>query len=108
MNTKLKWRLFAMPVVLACIGLPAVACEQLGSNPVDTLCCKEFTAGADLSGIDWGIEGTAGVSFAAFMQASADFSGAAGAVVGDVTAACQQLAIDLGADEKAVPTTDPA
>lgn len=108
MKTRTKWRLVAMPLALGAIGIPAVACEQIGNNPVETLCCKEFTAGADLSAIDWGIQGTAGTSFGAFMQASADFTGAASAMVNDVAASCQQLAVDLGADEKAVTDTDPA
>src|SRR5262249_3647923 len=68
MKNNLKWRIAAMPIAVACIGIPAVACDSLGSNPLDTVCCKEFTAGADLTGIDWGIKGTAGVSFGAFMQ----------------------------------------
>jgi hypothetical protein len=107
MKTRMKWRFVAMPIALAGIAVPAVACDQVGGgNPLDTLCCKEFTAGADLTAIDWGIQGTAGVSFSAFMQASADFTGAASAMVNDVTASCRQLAIDLNADNTTIQTTD--
>ena len=106
MKTRMKWRLAAMPLVIAGIGIPAVACDSVGSNPLDTVCCKEFTPGADLSGIDWGIQGAEGISFGAFMQASADFTGTAGAVVNDVAAACRQLAIDLDVDDVTIQTTD--
>jgi hypothetical protein len=112
MNIKMKWRLVAAPVALAAIGLSAVACDgDTGlPNPVADLCCKDFTPGADLSAVDWGIKGDANTSasFAALMQAAADFTGAASAAVTDLTAACQQLALDLGAAENAVTTTDPA
>jgi hypothetical protein len=64
--------------------------------------------GADLTGVDWGLEGEVNAQFSAGIQAIADFSGSATAVVSDVGSACQALAIDLGADPKAVTTTDPA
>ena len=107
MKTKMKWRYVAMPLVLGGLAVPAVACDQVGSgNPLDTVCCKEFTPGADLSGIDWAIQGSSSVSFAAFIQASADFTGAASAMVNDVAAACRQLAIDLNLDDATIQTTD--
>src|ERR1043166_6610751 len=106
MNINMKWRLMAMPVALAALGLPAVACDQSSdlTNLPGTLCCTDFTPGADLSAVDWGIKGggKTTASFAAFMQAAADFSGAASAAVTDLTAACQELAIDLGAPENMV------
>jgi hypothetical protein len=106
MKTRMKWRLAAMPLVIAGIAIPAVACEQLPGGGTNPLCCSEFTPGADLSGINWGIEGTEGISFAAFMQASADFAGTAGATVNDVAAACRQLAIDLELDDMTIQTND--
>jgi hypothetical protein len=109
MNIKTKWRFLATPVALAMLGIPAVACDEAGGLPsVPDLCCREFTPGADLTSINWEITGEQSASFAAFMQASADFTGAASAAVTDLTAACQQLAIDLGTDEKAVTETNPA
>lgn len=107
MNTSMKLRFFAAPVALALLGLPAFGCDQVAAAQGD-ICCTDFTPGADLSAVDWKIEGAQKVSFAAFMQAAADFTGAASATVTDLTAACQQLAVDLGADEKAVKETNPA
>ena len=109
MNTSMKWRLLAAPVALALLGLPAFGCDQV-AEAQGTLCCTEFTPGADLSGVDWKIEGDQKVSFGAFMQAAADFTGAASAAVNDVAAACQALALDLDpmAKEDAVKETDPA
>ncbi|MCC6553033.1 MAG: hypothetical protein IT372_08430 [Polyangiaceae bacterium] len=109
MNKNRNWRLTAMPLVLAGLALPAAGCEEAGiSNPADTLCCTDFKVGADLSAADWGIEGSANVTFSAFMQASADFAGVTTAVVNDVAAACQAMAVDMGADENAVTETDAA
>jgi hypothetical protein len=111
MNIKMKWRLLATPVALAALGLPAVACDGTSALPSPgDLCCTDFTPGADLSAVDWQIKTDvkASASFGAFMQAAADFTGTASAVVTDLAAACQQLAIDLGADEKMVTETNPA
>ena len=109
MNTKMKWRMALSPLVLAAVASPAVGCDEAGiGNPLDALCCSDFKVGADLTGVDWGLEGEANVKFGAGIQAIADFSGSATAVVSDVGSACQALAVDLGAAENAVTTTDPA
>jgi len=109
MNKNRNWRLTAMPLVLAGLALPAAACDEAGiSNPADTLCCTDFKVGADLTNAKFDVEGAAGVKFNAFMQASADFAGVTTAVVNDVAAACQAMAVDMGADETAVTETDAA
>jgi hypothetical protein len=108
MNTYTKSRLVTAPIALACMGVLVAACDQLGTNPADTLCCREFTPGADLSGVTWGLEGAEEVRFAALIQAAADFSGAASSIVNDVSSACEQLALDLGAATPEPLAADPA
>src|SRR6478609_4748526 len=107
MNKKMKWRLIASPVAMLVLGLPAVACNQL-TGATDTLCCKDFKVGADLSAVDWDIKGDGAATFGAFMQATADFAGTTTAAVSDVGAACQAIALDLGADPASVKDTDQA
>jgi hypothetical protein len=109
MNTKMKWRMALSPLLLAVVASPVAGCDEAGlDNPLDSLCCSDFKVGADLTGVDWGLEGEANVKFGAGIQAIADFSGSASAVVTDVGSACQALAIDLGAEEGAVTATEPA
>jgi len=108
MNMKMKWRLATAPIALGGMVTLASACDELGANPADTLCCREFTPGADLSGITWGMEGADEIRFAALIQAAADFSGAASSIVNDVSSACEQLALDLGAVTPEPLATDPA
>ena len=107
MKSNVKWRLFAAPVALMILGIPAVACDQI-AGATDTLCCKDFKVGADLSAVDWEIEGEGKATFSAFMQATADFAGTATAAVADVGSACQAIAVDLGADPRGVKQTDQA
>lgn len=107
MNSKMKWRFAAMPLAILVVGVPAVGCDQL-TQAQATVCCTEFKIGADLSAADWQIEGEGKAEFAAFMQATADFAGTATAVVNDVGAACQAIAVDLGAPAGKVTTTNQA
>jgi hypothetical protein len=103
MNTKRMWRFAVMPLALA--GVAAI--PFVGCNAADTLCCRDFVPGADLSTIDWGMQGDAEVSYGAFMQATADFTGTATAIVTDVANACQAIAVDLGAEPGEVKETQP-
>lgn len=105
MNKYRKWRLAAMPFALAGLALPMASC---GEDPLGTLCCNDFEVGADLTAVDWEIDGAASVTFSAFMQATADFAGVTTAIVNDVAGACQAMAIDMGADETEVTETDAA
>ena len=81
----------------------AGGCEGAGDF-ADAVCCKDFEVGADLSGVDF----EADANFNALMQATADFAAVGTAVVNDVAAACQLLAVDLGEPEGSVNATDPA
>ena len=107
MTMKTTLRLAALPVALFAFAMPFTACKQL-EDAQGALCCKEFTAGADLSGVDFGLSGEANLRYSAFMQASADFSGTAAAMITDVGGACKNIAEDLGGDTTTVKDTDPA
>ncbi len=101
------YRIGAIPALTACLAAPALfansGCETL-EEVQSTLCCSDFDVGANLSGVDF----EAGVNFHAWIQAVADFSGTASAMVTDLGSACMNLAVDLGASETAVTETDPA
>jgi hypothetical protein len=107
MKSKSKWRLLAVPVAAVTLGIPAVACDQL-AGAQNALCCTDFKVGADLSAVDWEVKGEGAATFSAFMQATGDFAGTATAAVNEVGAACQAIAIDLGADANGVKETDDA
>lgn len=76
------------------------------TNPLDTLCCTQFKPGADMSAVDWGLEGDANVKFGVTMQAIGDFSGTATAITTDLGTLCRNLAVDLGEDPKSVTATE--
>ncbi len=85
--------------------LAATALAGCGTDPTDPtggvggdLCCTEFKVGADLTGVDWGLDADVNAKFSAFAQASADLSAVATGSLNDVAIACQNLAIELGAD----------
>ena len=103
MHMNRTFRLVMAPLALASMGALVAAC-----GTADALCCREFTPGADRSGVNWGMEGADEVRFAALIQAAADFSGAASSIVNDVSSACEQLALDLGAATPEPLATDPA
>jgi hypothetical protein len=105
--TMKTWHLAALPVALFAFAMPFTACNQL-EGAQSALCCKEFTAGADLSAVDFGLSGEANLKFHAFAQASADFSGTASAMITDIGGACKNIAEDLGGDTTKVTEKDPA
>ena len=92
---------FALSPVLA--GCPG---EDGGLVPGD-LCCTEFKVGADLSGVDFGVDASIKGQFNAFAQASGDLSGAASAALDGVTGACKGLAQVGGANANAEEPADP-
>ena len=107
MNTNKTWRIAMMPFALAGLVLvPLQGCEEV-TNAQNSLCCSEFTPGADLAAVTWGLDGDAELRYGAFMQSVADFTGAATAMVSDVANACQAIAVDLGASPGEVTATKP-
>jgi hypothetical protein len=102
----MKWRYAMMPVALA--GLAIIPLQGCGAEDLQKdLCCSEFTPGADLATVEWGLQGEAEANYGAFMQAVSDFTGVANAMVSDVTNACQAIAVDLGADPSEVTDRTP-
>jgi hypothetical protein len=61
-------------------------------NATSALCCNDFKVGADMSGANFGMEGSAAASFRAVAQASADLSATASLALSDVTGACKERA----------------
>ncbi len=87
---------FSIPLALVVVAaIPLFACSS--SSPLggagSALCCTEFAVGGT---VDVKIGGSAQSQIA--VQAIADIGGVAAAAVADVTAACQGIATDLGAD----------
>jgi hypothetical protein len=81
---------------LLALGIPS--CSSEGS-PLSVLCCTEFKVGADLSAVDFGLQGQVRGQFIAFAQASADLAATAAATLQDVQHACRNIAVELGASE---------
>jgi hypothetical protein len=85
---------------LAFTGLFVVAAASGCSEVADaqsSLCCSEFVVGADLSGVDFELEGDVKGKFVTLAQASADLSAVASGALTDVSIACENIARDLGA-----------
>ncbi|MCS6898679.1 MAG: hypothetical protein RMJ98_02835 [Myxococcales bacterium] len=102
-------RKLSLATLLLIPAVTGTGCEEANKlkEGADALCCKDFKVGADLSNVDWGVEGSGKVEFAAFMQASADFSAAASGLVIELATLCQSVAVDMGVDENKVQETDP-
>lgn len=76
-----------------------VALGGCGTNPEPTsVVCTDFRAGADLSNATFGVTGELLRSYGAFAQAAGDLSAVANQMLRDVGAACEGLALELGAD----------
>lgn len=77
-----------------------------GCSAADDLCCTDFEVGADLSAVDFGVEGEAGAQYKVLAQASADLSAAVSGAIDDVTGACRSIAQDLGATSDEIKAED--
>lgn len=105
----MKHNMFRKLGLVTLLAIPMVAgsgCDAV-KGVADSVCCKDFKVGADLSAVDWEIEGEGKAEFAAFMQASGDFSASASGLVLELSTLCQNVAVDMGIDEKKVQETDP-
>jgi hypothetical protein len=65
-----------------------------------SLCCTDFEVGADLSGVNFGMDAEMEGQFKVFAQAMADLSGVAAATLGDIEVACTNIATDMGATKE--------
>ncbi|MCW5832600.1 MAG: hypothetical protein KIS78_09345 [Labilithrix sp.] len=92
---------------MATLVVPSVLTGCDGDDITGGLCCTDFKVGADLSGVDFGVDASIKGQFAAFAQASGDLSGAASAALDGVTGACKGLAQVGGANATADEPSDP-
>ncbi len=104
MRIQNRFNFLSATMIVGALALPALTngCSSTdGSNPISNatgaLCCTDFKVGADLSATDFGLTGEAKGKFFAFAQSSSDFAAAAEALKNDVTTACMNIALDLGA-----------
>lgn len=81
-------------------GCDKVADAQKG------LCCSDFQVGADLSGVDFEVEGSLKGKYEALAQASADLGAVAAGAITDVSIACENIARDLGAADADIETAN--
>jgi hypothetical protein len=94
---------------IALVGCPPGAVSPIaGGNPLGGLCCTDFKVGADLSGVDFGVDASLKAQFNAFAQASSDLAGAASATLDSVTSACKGMAQVGGANADKEEPSDPA
>src|SRR6188768_3482584 len=98
MNLKNRLKPFTA-VAFAALALSTVVagCSDL-KNAQDAACCSEFKAGEDMASVDFGVDASIKGSFAAFATAASDLSAVGTGAIADVTTACQNIALDLGAD----------
>lgn len=68
------------------------------SSVTGALCCTEFQPGTDMTTADFGVDASVTGQMSAFANATGDLSAVAGTALGDVTNACRNIAVDLGAN----------
>jgi hypothetical protein len=88
--------LTALAVTGFAIAALTTGCDKVKDAQGD-LCCSEFQVGADMSAVDFEIEGEVKGKYMALAQASADLGAVAAGAVTDVAIACENIARDLGA-----------
>src|SRR6188768_4578858 len=98
MNLKSRLKPFTA-VAFAALALSTVVagCSDL-KNAQDAACCTEFKAGEDMASVDFGVDASIKGTFSAFASAASDLSAVGTGAVADVTTACRNIALDLGAD----------
>jgi hypothetical protein len=86
------------------VALTALAISTLGAgcsavkDAQDAACCSEFKAGEDMSTVNFGVDTSIKGTFSAFASAASDLSAVGTGAIADVTTACRNIALDLGAD----------
>jgi hypothetical protein len=90
--------LTALAVTGFAIAALTTGCDKVKDAQGD-LCCSEFQVGADLSGVDFELEGKIAGKYTALAQAGADLAAVASGAITDVSIACENIARDLGADK---------
>jgi len=98
MNLKNRLKPFTA-VAFSALALSTViaGCSDL-KDAQDAACCKEFEAGADMTNVDFGVDASIKGTFSAFASAASDLSAVGTGSISDITTACRNIALDLGAD----------
>lgn len=106
MNFKNLSGLAVAAVVLPLFANGCSAAESaLGAQ--DALCCAEFVPGTDMSAAEFGIKDVkVRGQFRATAQGAGDLVSLADTLLGDVTNACRNIAIDLGATATEIEAND--
>jgi hypothetical protein len=98
MNLKNRLKPFtAVAFTALAVSTLVAGCSDL-KNAQDAACCNEFEAGADMTNVDFGVDASIKGTFSAFANAASDLSAVGTGAISDVTTACQNIALDLGAD----------
>jgi len=98
MNLKSRLKPVTVVAFAALVVSTLVAgCSDL-KDAQDAACCKEFEAGADMTNVDFGVDASIKGTFSAFASAASDLSAVGTGSISDVTTACRNIALDLGAD----------
>jgi len=98
MNLKSRLKPFtAVAFTALAVSTLVAGCSDL-KDAQDAACCNEFEAGADMTNVDFGVDASIKGSFSAFASAASDLSAVGTGSIADVTTACQNIALDLGAD----------
>jgi len=98
MNLKSRLKPFSAVAFSALAVSTLIAgCSDV-KNAQEAACCTAFEVGADMTNVDFGVDADIKGSFSAFANAAGDLSAVATASIADVTIACQNIALDLGAD----------
>jgi hypothetical protein len=71
------------------------------ASPIADICCTDFKAGTDMTGVQFVGDAQTNGQFVAFAQAAGDIGATASGAVSDVTGACMSIATDLGDDPTA-------
>jgi hypothetical protein len=86
-----------MPIVLAVAGL-GIAAISNGCSAANSLCCKQYNPGTDMTNVKFTADATVNGQFVAMAQAAGDLAAVSGQAQLDVTNACKGIATDLGED----------
>ena len=98
MNLKSRLKpLSAVAFAALAVSTFVAGCSDV-KNAQDAACCTAFKVGVDMTDVDFGVDASIKGSFSAFANAASDLSAVATGSIADVTTACQNIALDLGAD----------
>ena len=97
MNLKNRLKPFtAVAFTALALSTVVAGCSDI-QDVQDAACCDEFEVGVDMTNVDFGVNASIKGKFAAFANSGSDLSAVGTGAVSDVTVACQNIAVNLGA-----------